>query len=828
MAMRLTVIGGGGADPIVMYGTTHKSATGGSTLMSLDPATGALIEEIGVVGYDVNGLCIDPTDGKMFATTSNGDPVSPSSLLSIDIATGAGTVIGYAGMGINLPTVNSSGDMFAFTEDNDNLISVNKTTGAAINLGDGVGSTANGGMAFDGSDVLWYNNSGAFETMNTTTGASTYISNLGQTAHHGDFHPITDKYWGIDTTRSNTPNLLVCDARTAVIEQTLPTFPMAHTICFGGSDAPDAPDPIAVIIVSFTTDRYPEETGLIIRRVSDGVVVWERTPAENASLFDNSNYEWSVSLPDGDYQFEVTDSFGDGAVGSFEILNGATVLTSGNPALSTGRGPAIYPFTVGVAAIQNYDIVMDYLTPTDGTGTGYRVAISADGNSVIHCAWGDNNWVYFYEYNGISWSHQRVEPATADQSILNVRMSDDGLTAATMSWGGTAIAYTKTAGVWSDQYVFPTLSYDDLDKYESFSLSGDGRTIAIGNLHITGTNGFFWFGEIYMWTSNGSTWTQRTTIINPWQTDTDPADGWDTRFGTELSLSYDGRILAAGCPTLDQFVPSYIQHCGGVRMFTSNDSITWNETPQGPIYAPAPRYSQVFGTKVDLSSDGKVLIVSEGAYYSPSDNADGAVYVYTSSDGLEWTYRQKLIGSTVNGTGLQFGYNLSISQSGTKILIGSYAWDTPEKVWIFESSDLGLTWAETYVVTTSITSAGIPVDPITWQSGGSGYLPVNTTQIWDVPTTALTGVGTGLTVIIRTDASGVVMSSSLRVSNLATGHNYQVGDLIEVTGASGSGATFTITDLSINNFGGSVDISDTRFVVGAIGMNGSCVYEFPP
>ena len=68
-----------------------------STLVQLDPQTGALIREIGPVGYTVNGLAWDCTAGNckagtLYATTAVGD-VSFHGLITIDPNTGAGTPV---------------------------------------------------------------------------------------------------------------------------------------------------------------------------------------------------------------------------------------------------------------------------------------------------------------------------------------------------------------------------------------------------------------------------------------------------------------------------------------------------------------------------------------------------------------------------------------------------------------------------------------------------------------------------------------------------------------------------------------------------------------
>jgi hypothetical protein len=187
--------------PVQLFGTTY----GASDLVELDPSTGALVRTIGAVGYRVNGLEYDHVTGKLFATTSSGDVSFPNGLIEIDLTTGAGTPVGTgAGMTIMNPTVSSTGAMYAWTEDSDDLVTVDKTTGVATVVGDSQLSTWEHGLAFDPADrLVFVNGDGRFYTMDTATGAATLITVGGGRVHHGDFHPVTGHYWGIDETNGS-------------------------------------------------------------------------------------------------------------------------------------------------------------------------------------------------------------------------------------------------------------------------------------------------------------------------------------------------------------------------------------------------------------------------------------------------------------------------------------------------------------------------------------------------------------------------------------------------------------------------------------------------
>jgi hypothetical protein len=215
-----------------LFATTY----GASKLVELDPSTGAFMHEIGMVGYRVNGLEYDPTTDKLFATTSTGDGNFPDGLIEINMTTGAGTPIGTgAGMLVNNPTVCPSGQMYAWTEDSDDPVTFDKTTGVATVLGVSGLSTAEHGFRCDAAGVLWFvNYSGEVYTIDTTTGAATLAGDIGVMAHHGDFHPVSGAYWGLDTTASygTTRNLLVVNLATSTITATLPTYDNLMAIAF--------------------------------------------------------------------------------------------------------------------------------------------------------------------------------------------------------------------------------------------------------------------------------------------------------------------------------------------------------------------------------------------------------------------------------------------------------------------------------------------------------------------------------------------------------------------------------------------------------------------
>ncbi len=187
----------------------------------------------------MNGLEWDHTTGKLYATTSGNDANFPSGLLELNVSTGAGTPIG-TGFGRNVmnPTVNAAGAMYAWTESGDDLVTVGKVAGTVAVVGDSALSTWEHGVAFDGqcNHFIVNGSSGDIHTLDAATGVPTAAGTLTMRAHHGDFHPETGMYWGIDETVdsavSDARNIRVANLATPAVTATLPTVDNLFTLSF--------------------------------------------------------------------------------------------------------------------------------------------------------------------------------------------------------------------------------------------------------------------------------------------------------------------------------------------------------------------------------------------------------------------------------------------------------------------------------------------------------------------------------------------------------------------------------------------------------------------
>lgn len=196
-----------------------------------------MLQTIGPVGFGVNGLSYDTATGRLFATTTGAGGFN--GLIEIDMTTGAGTPIGdpFANPNVTLAS-NAGGQLFAWSGLFDHtLVSIDPSTGAFALTGPS-GITANGhGMAFDNNGTLFLHNGNdtSVYTLDTTTGAATLVGGpTGVVAHHGDFHPETNVYYGIDVFGfSGARNLFLLDLNSGgTVLGSLPTVDDLHTLTF--------------------------------------------------------------------------------------------------------------------------------------------------------------------------------------------------------------------------------------------------------------------------------------------------------------------------------------------------------------------------------------------------------------------------------------------------------------------------------------------------------------------------------------------------------------------------------------------------------------------
>ncbi len=157
--------------------------------LSIDTATGVetlLGSSIPIADHLWSGMTWDPTTGILYAHATS---CAESSLYTIDIATGAATLIGFvsnAGCLIDI-AMSPGGQLYGVDIINDVFLAIDKTTGAGTVIGS-IGFDANFAQDLDFDDasgVLYYaafNNvsfNGELYIIDITSGATTFLGSFG-------------------------------------------------------------------------------------------------------------------------------------------------------------------------------------------------------------------------------------------------------------------------------------------------------------------------------------------------------------------------------------------------------------------------------------------------------------------------------------------------------------------------------------------------------------------------------------------------------------------------------------------------------------------------
>ena len=168
-------------------------------------------------------------------------------------------------------------------------------------------------------------------------------------------------------------------------------------------------------------------------------------------------------------------------------------------------------------------------------------------------------------------------------------------------------------------------------------------------------------GETRVYSYINNDWVQYGQSIN--------GEAADDNSGYSISLSADGKTLAIGAPNNNLSEESYSN--GNVRVFRYNLANNQNPWQQigNTIYGEAAfDYS---GSSVSVSADGNIVVIgspsNDGTTNNPEDNR-GSVRVYNYANN-QWVK----MGDDIDGetTGDKCGQSVSISSNGRIIAIGS-------------------------------------------------------------------------------------------------------------------------------------------------------------
>ncbi len=290
----------------------------------------------------------------------------------------------------------------------------------------------------------------------------------------------------------------------------------------------------------------------------------------------------------------------------------------------------------------------------EGDQFGFSLAISADGNTLVAGATGEDSKasgingdqsdnsldgsgaVYVFARVGTTWSQQAyIKSSMPAANVLfgyAVALSGTGDTMVASSYDddrgkGAMYVFTRSGNTWSEQARLQASIAERGDSFGvSVSLSNDGNTLAAGSHDedclATGINpkgcdndqpSDTSAGAAVVFVRAGNRWTEQALLKS-----SNIAKG-DT-FGTRIAVSGDGNTVAVSAPLKDD-------NTGAAYLFRRNEG-TWAQTAY--VKGANSRPGDQFGSSVALNRDGKTLVV--GAYGEDTGGQDsGAVYVFTGN-----------------------------------------------------------------------------------------------------------------------------------------------------------------------------------------------------
>ena len=208
------------------------------------------------------------------------------------------------------------------------------------------------------------------------------------------------------------------------------------------------------------------------------------------------------------------------------------------------------------------------------------------------------------------------------------------------------------------------------------SLSADGTTLAVA---AEGK------ARVYIFILTGSGWVQQATFTN--------AVGGGDSFGGAMSISNDGNTLVVGARSEDSNATGVngdqtdnsLSSAGAAYVF-NRVGTSWSQ--QAYLKASNTGKSDRFGTSVDISGDGKTVVVgapaedssatgvngSAAAQADDSLNTAGAAYVFRF-DGSNWT-QDAYIKASNTGFGDSFGQSVALNGQGDSLVVAANSEDT--------------------------------------------------------------------------------------------------------------------------------------------------------
>jgi FG-GAP repeat len=380
-------------------------------------------------------------------------------------------------------------------------------------------------------------------------------------------------------------------------------------------------------------------------------------------------------------RLSAVDAAGRSLLSHMEIRNGAVQLL-----IDDSR--ARYPLRIDPFIQQG-----EKLTGGAEEGEGYfgtSVALSSDGDTALIGGYGDHHFLgaaWVFTRSGSTWT-QQGEKLTGSGEIgsgafgARVALSADGNTALIGAPGdnegvGAAWVFTRSGSTWAQQGEKLTGSGEvgEGDFGGSVTLSSDGSTALIGGPGdgYRSLGDGYTLGAAWVFTRSGSTWTQQGEKL------VGSEKSGEGEFGSSVALSSDGNTALIGADDGAVLNSGF----GAAWIFTRSGE-AWMQQGKKLVGSGASEFAY-FGDSVALSSDGNTALI--GGW---NNERSGAAWVFIRT-GETWLQQgAKLTG---NGeTGEDFGQSVALSSEGNIALVGAQGEKRVGAAWVFTRT--GSTWTQ--------------------------------------------------------------------------------------------------------------------------------------
>ena len=215
--------------------------------------------------------------------------------------------------------------------------------------------------------------------------------------------------------------------------------------------------------------------------------------------------------------------------------------------------------------------------------------------------------------------------------------------------GGQVQVFGWNNGQWN-LLGSPILAEEAGDQFGfSLAMNASGNRIVVGGRNNSNDAGHV---RVFEWQNNA--WVQLGV-------DLDGENAGDL-FGSSVSISSDGSIIAAGAPNH----AGVGSNSGRVKVYQWQNN-SWQQVGAD---LDGPTAGETFGSNIGLSDDGTRLVVSAALHAHVTGFGSARVYEYASN---AWTQ----LGSDLRGNSTQeaFGEDVKISGDGMRLVIGTKSAD---------------------------------------------------------------------------------------------------------------------------------------------------------